>query len=98
MPPDNAGYFQAAYTAIVVLYVGYAVLLVPFIHLSVELFRTMHPKAIVLKPSAPSLPGEMLQTLLLGFAATLLLFVALLRARLRYANERELLSLHREED
>jgi heme exporter protein C len=75
-----------------------AMLLVPFIHLSVELFRTMHPKAIVLKPSAPSLPGEMLQTLLLGFGATLLLFVALLRARLRYANERELLSLRREED
>ncbi len=75
-----------------------AMLLVPFIHLSVELFRTMHPKAIVLKPSAPSLPGEMLQTLMFGFGATLLLFVALLRARLRYANERELLSLHREED
>ena len=32
------------------------------------------------------------------FGATLLLFVALLRARLRYANERELLSLRREED
>jgi heme exporter protein C len=75
-----------------------AVLLVPFIHLSVVLFRTMHPKAIVLKPSAPSLPPEMLQTLLLGFGATLLLFVALLRARLRYANERELLALRREED
>ena len=25
MTPDNAGYFQAAYVAIVVLYVGYAV-------------------------------------------------------------------------
>ena len=27
MPPDNAGYFHAAYIAIVVLYVGYAALL-----------------------------------------------------------------------
>ena len=35
-------------------------LLVPFIHLSVYLFRTLHPQPIVLKPSAPSLPPEML--------------------------------------
>jgi heme exporter protein C len=74
-----------------------AVLLVPFIHLSVELFRTLHPKAVVLKPSAPSMPGEMLQTLLWAFAATVLLFVALLRARVRYAAERELLALRHEE-
>ncbi len=74
-----------------------AVLLVPFIHLSVVLFRTMHPKAIVLKPSAPSLPPEMLQTLLFGFAATLLLFGALLRARVRYARERDLLALRQDE-
>jgi heme exporter protein C len=73
------------------------VLLVPFIHLSVNLFRTMHPKAIILKPSAPSLPPEMLTTLMLGFGATLLLFVALLRARVRYGTERELLALHGEE-
>ena len=31
-------------------------LLIPFIHLSVYLFRTLHPMPIVLKPSAPSLP------------------------------------------
>ncbi len=74
-----------------------AVLLVPFIHLSVILFRTMHPRAIVLKPSAPSLPPEMLTTLLLGFGATTLLFVALLRARVRYGVERELLALRGEE-
>lgn len=74
-----------------------AVLLVPFIHLSVILFRTMHPRAIVLKPSAPSLPPEMLTTLLLGFGATTLLFVALLRARVRYGVEREVLALRGEE-
>src|SRR5712671_7312846 len=37
--------------------------LVPFVHLSVYMFRTLHPQPIVLKPSAPSLPGEMLATL-----------------------------------
>ena len=33
-------------------------LLVPFVHLSVYLFRTLHPQPIVLKPSAPSLPAR----------------------------------------
>jgi heme exporter protein C len=43
--------------------------LVPFVHLSVYLFRTLHPQPIVLKPSAPSLPWEMLRTLLLAVGA-----------------------------
>ena len=64
-------------------------LLVPFIHLSVYLFRTLHPRPIVMKPSAPSLPGEMLATLLLAFAAFTLLYIALLRARYRFAVERD---------
>lgn len=63
-------------------------LLIPFIHLSVYLFRTLHPMPIVLKPSAPSLPKEMLQTLLLAFVSFTVLFVALLRARYRLALER----------
>ncbi|MFN2397559.1 MAG: cytochrome c biogenesis protein CcsA [Gemmatimonadaceae bacterium] len=60
-------------------------LLIPFIHLSVYLFRTLHPLPIVLKTSRPSLPGEMLTTLLLAFLSFTLLFVALLRARYRLA-------------
>lgn len=64
-------------------------LLVPFIHLSVYLFRTLHPQPILMKPSAPSLPTEMLITLLLAFASFTLLYVALLRARYRYAVERD---------
>ena len=64
-------------------------LLIPFIHLSVYLFRTLHPRPIVMKPSAPSLPGEMLTTLLLAFASFTLLYVALLRARYRYAVTRD---------
>ncbi len=84
---------RARYSAVLGLL---AVLLVPFIHLSVYLFRTLHPMPVVLKPSAPSLPPEMLHTLLAGFGAFALLFVALLRARLRYANERELVALAEE--
>jgi heme exporter protein C len=64
-------------------------LLIPFIHLSVYLFRTLHPQPILLKPSAPSLPGEMLTTLLLAFVSFTLLYVALLRARYRYAVTRD---------
>lgn len=64
-------------------------LLIPFIHLSVYLFRTLHPKPIVLKPERPSLPGEMLTTLLLAFLAFTLLYLGFLRARYRYAVERD---------
>jgi heme exporter protein C len=60
-------------------------LLVPFIHLSVYLFRTLHPMPIILKPSRPSLPNEMFVTFVLSFVSFLLLFVALVRARYRLA-------------
>ena len=56
-------------------------LLVPFIHLSVYLFRTLHPQPIVLKPSAPSLPPEMLRTLLVSTAVFTLLYVGLVTMR-----------------
>jgi heme exporter protein C len=71
-------------------------LLIPFIHLSVYLFRTLHPRPIVLKPDRPSLPNEMLTTLLLAFAAFTLLYIALVRARYRLARERD--HVHPEED
>jgi heme exporter protein C len=58
-------------------------LLIPFIHLSVYMFRTLHPQPIVLKPGAPSLPGEMLITLLIAFASFTVLYVGLVRARYR---------------
>lgn len=63
-------------------------LLIPFIHMSVYLFRTLHPMPIVLKPDRPSLPPEMLRTLLFSFAAFFLVYVALLRARYTLAVER----------
>ena len=60
-------------------------LLVPFIHLSVYLFRTLHPMPIVLKPGRPSLPSDMLATFAMSFVSFTLLFAALLRARYRLA-------------
>jgi heme exporter protein C len=68
-----------------------AALLVPFIHLSVYLFRTLHPMPIVLKPERPSMPPEMLVTFLAAFAAFTLLFAAMLRARYRIATRRDAL-------
>jgi heme exporter protein C len=56
-------------------------LLVPFIHLSVYLFRTLHPQPVVLKPSAPSLPPEMLRTLLISMVVFTLLYVGLVTLR-----------------
>lgn len=63
-------------------------LLIPFIHLSVYLFRTLHPMPIVLKPSAPSLPKQMLETLLFAFVSFTVLFLAFLRSRYRLAVDR----------
>jgi heme exporter protein C len=60
-------------------------LLVPFIHLCVYLFRTLHPMPIVLKPGRPSLPNDMLATFAMSFVSFTLLFAALLRARYRLA-------------
>jgi heme exporter protein C len=56
-------------------------LLVPFSPLSVYLFRTLHPQPIVLKPSAPSLPPEMLRTLLVSTVVFTLLYVGLVTLR-----------------
>jgi heme exporter protein C len=64
-------------------------LLIPFIHLSVYLFATMHPMPIVGKPSAPSLPNEMLLTLFISLASFTLLYLAFVRSRYRYASERD---------
>jgi heme exporter protein C len=80
---DNEA-LRARYAAVLAIL---AVLLVPFIHLSVYLYRTLHPRPIFLKPSAPSAPPEMLVTMLVAMGATLLLFAALLRARYRLATD-----------
>ncbi|HYW32376.1 MAG TPA: cytochrome c biogenesis protein CcsA [Gemmatimonas sp.] len=68
-----------------------AALLVPFIHLTVLLFRGMHPPPVVLTPNNPqnNLPPEMRLTFLFATLAFLLLFFALLRMRYRWAAMRD---------
>jgi heme exporter protein C len=66
-------------------------LLIPFIHLSVYLFQArLHPMPIVLKPSEPSLPPEMLTTFLLAFLAFAVLCLTFIRARYRVGVLRDL--------
>lgn len=55
--------------------------LVPFVHLTVYLFRTLHPQPIVLKPSAPSLPWVMLRTLLLSLGVYTVLLIGFVMTR-----------------
>jgi heme exporter protein C len=58
-----------------------ALVLVPFIHLSVYLFRTLHPQPILLKPSRPSLPPQMLRTLLTSMGVYTLLYLGFVTLR-----------------
>ena len=52
-----------------------ALALVPFIHVTVYWFRTLHPEPVVLKPGAPSMPGVMLVTLLISVAVFTTLYI-----------------------
>ncbi len=58
-----------------------ALVLVPFIHLSVYLFRTLHPQPILLKPSRPSLPPAMLRTLLVSMGTYTVLYLGFVTLR-----------------
>lgn len=64
-------------------------LLVPFIHVTVYLFRSLHPDPVLIKPSAPSMPTVMLVTVLLSFGAFLLLYVGFVTQRYALADLRE---------
>ena len=72
-------------------------LLVPFIHVSVYLFRTLHPQPVVLKPEGPTLPGSMLATLLASFAVFTFFFVTLVWQRYAQAVLQEARALDLEE-
>jgi heme exporter protein C len=78
---------RARYSAVVGIL---GALLIPFIHLSVYLFRTQHPQPIVMKPSRPSMPDEMLVSLIVAFLSFTLLFAAFLRSRYALAEARDL--------
>jgi len=63
--------------------------LVPFVHFSVYMFRTLHPMPIVLKPSEPSLPASMLATWLFSLAVFTLLYVGFVTQRYALSYLRE---------
>ena len=67
------------YVTTVVAILG--MVLVPFVHLSVYLFRTIHPMPVVLKPSAPSLPDSMLRTLLIAIVVDTIIYIGFAMTR-----------------
>ena len=76
--PDKGKRFAA-----VVAIVG--ALDIPFIHLSVIWFRSLHPQPVVAKPEGPTLPADMLATLMVGLGTFTILFFGLFL--FRYALE-----------
>jgi heme exporter protein C len=54
---------------------------IPLIHMSVQWFRSQHPKPVILKPEGPTAAPEIVQTLLVSLLAFTLMFFALLLAR-----------------
>ena len=56
-------------------------MLVPFIHITVYLFRTQHPLPVVLNTSGPQLPGVMLATLMFSLSVFTLFYAALVWQR-----------------
>jgi heme exporter protein C len=69
---------RARYSAVVGIL---GAMLVPFIHLSVYMFRTIHPKPVILRPEGPTLPGSMLSTLLEGVAVMTVMYLGLTMVR-----------------
>ena len=61
---------------------------IPFIHLSVIWFRSLHPQPVVIKPEGPTLPGDMLTTLLMSLGAFTVLFFGLFLLRYSLENLR----------
>lgn len=77
---------RARLSAIIGLMAG---CLVPFIHLTVYMFNSLHPMPVIIKPAAPTMSPEMLRSLLYSLGAFLLLMLALVRNRYRWATERD---------
>lgn len=66
-------------------------LLIPFIHLSVYLFRTLHPMPVVANPDGIKMPPSMTITFFSAFFAFTFLYAAFVRARIRLAADRDAL-------
>ena len=56
-------------------------ILVPFVHLTVYLFRTLHPQPMVLKPSKPEIDPDMLRTLLISLGMYTILLTGFITTR-----------------
>ena len=55
---------------------------IPFIHVSVLWFRSLHPEPVVMRPEdGPALPGDMLTLLFTSLAAFTVLFIGLFMVR-----------------
>lgn len=74
---------------------------IPLIHLSVQWFRSQHPKPVILRPEGPVADPAIVRTLLLSFLAFTLLFLGLLMFRYgleRLRQQAEALRVRRELD
>ena len=69
---------RARFSAVVGLM---GLVLVPFVHLTVYMFRTQHPEPVVLKPEGATMPGSMLATLLMGVAVFTVLYFGFVMQR-----------------
>jgi heme exporter protein C len=78
---------RARYSAVVGIL---GAMLVPFIHLSVYMFRTIHPRPVVLNPEGPTMPGSFVATLLFSLTAFTLLYLGLVTMRYGVGRLREL--------
>ncbi len=79
---------RARYAAVVGIL---GALLIPFIHLSVYLFRTQHPRPIVANPAGIEMPASMTITFFFCVFAFTLLYAAFARARYALATDRDAL-------
>lgn len=68
-----------------------AVIQVPLVYFSVNLFRTLHPTQSI-RPDGSTMPREMLIAMLANLAAFTLVYVALIAARLEVARHEEALA------
>lgn len=62
---------------------------VPFIHLSVYMFPTLHPMPIILQPGRPKLPGSMLATWLFALGVLTLIYIGFVVQRYALSSVRE---------
>jgi heme exporter protein C len=64
--------------------------LVPFVHLTVYMFRTQHPEPVILKPEGPTLPPAMFWTAMLGVLVFTVLYFGFVSQRYALAVLEEL--------